>query len=278
MRTDSHELSLTIDLPPSLRKEGVRRYNVSLAGHGPDDHIHGFMIESGLLYELDLVQGLMVHAPRGGTFLDVGAHIGVHSVVIGKTLSENVLSFEPDIRNRELLERNVEANHVSARIIGKAVGATCGAVAFRQAAGNNTGMSRLATSDEEGVVDVEMTTLDQEVGEHAGICPSLIKIDVEGAEMQVLGGGEETVSTFLPDLVVEASTADAFSEVAGWARSRGYRLKGRYCATPTYHFVHSRSTFERGTTRDLFWKSSEGASRLLRSMSRRLLKQSIPKT
>jgi FkbM family methyltransferase len=79
-------------------------------------------------------------------------------------------------------------------------------------------------------VDVEVQTLD-------GICAEaqlsrldFIKIDVEGAELQVLKGGEASIDRFTPTLLVEiedrhtARYRHPGSDVATWLRRRGYLM------------------------------------------------------
>ena len=58
-------------------------------------------------------------------------------------------------------------------------------------------------SDERGdpeYIDVEVSTLDAEVGE---LRPNLVKIDVEGAELAVLEGGRTTLSRLKPIVIFE---------------------------------------------------------------------------
>ena len=64
----------------------------------------------------------------------------------------------------------------------------------------------------------------------------LLKIDVEGAEPAVLSGARVTIAEFLPDIVVEAGTAQAFAAVGKILLDYGYMPAGRYAATPTYLF------------------------------------------
>lgn len=42
--------------------------------------------------------------------IDIGANFGYHTLLFSKECSENVIAFEPQIQNFELLEENVKIN------------------------------------------------------------------------------------------------------------------------------------------------------------------------
>jgi FkbM family methyltransferase len=73
-----------------------------------------------------------------------------------------------------------------------------------------------AISDERGrpeFIDVQVSTLDAEM---AGVTPAVIKIDVEGAELGVLEGGQTMLSRTRPLLIIEhvSQQADAYGATA----------------------------------------------------------------
>ena len=73
-------------------------------------------------------------------------------------------------------------------------------------------------------ITVRMDRLDN-LWNRAG-CPevSLIKIDVEGAELQVLEGAEELISKNRPPLILEANSGEHLDSLVGWLQPRGYSL------------------------------------------------------
>jgi FkbM family methyltransferase len=112
-------------------------------------------------------------------FADVGANVGSYSVLAGAAVGADVIAFEPG-EAFPWLVRNLELNSLrTAQARRAAVGATGGEVAFTS--GSDT-MNRI---DPAGAVTVPLTTLDAACRERA---PILIKIDVEGFEVDVLEG------------------------------------------------------------------------------------------
>src|ERR1700730_16106652 len=75
----------------------------------------------------------------------------------------------------------------------------------------------------ESSIEVETVTLDSFGRKHA--LPSIIKIDVEGAEAAVLRGSEEIFRSAKPVVICEIHHAQAASDVTQWLRARGYVLE-----------------------------------------------------
>ena len=115
----------------------------------------------------------------GDLFADVGANVGSYSVLAGAAVGADVIAFEPG-EAFPWLVRNLELNGLTRALARRiAVGATNGIVSFTY--GEDT-MNRI---DPRGAVAVAITTLDAACRERA---PTLIKIDVEGFEADVLQG------------------------------------------------------------------------------------------
>jgi FkbM family methyltransferase len=130
-----------------------------------------------------------IDQPR--VIVDVGANIGVYTVALAKIFpSATVIPLEPDAAVTEVLRKNVALNgleNVALDHLGKAVGAaaTRGRL-VRDPAGDSV-YSRVELQ-EEG--DVEVVRLDD-----LGLADvDLMKIDVEGAEFDVLDGAAELLA------------------------------------------------------------------------------------
>jgi FkbM family methyltransferase len=161
----------------------------------------------------------------GGDFVDVGAHVGMYSVAAALALGGRgrVLAFEPNPGAREQLEANLALNGcegviVSAAAVSDAVGET---VLHVPATPDPSFSSLEAGRFAEGEpVAVETTTVDAAVREH-GLRPAVVKIDVEGGELAVAAGMEETLS-LRPALVVEVDP-ESGAELERRLAARDYR-------------------------------------------------------
>jgi FkbM family methyltransferase len=126
--------------------------------------------------------------------LDIGAHIGLVSLPMASVVAPGgtVISFEPSKANRELLKRHAKRNGFSDVIVieDKLVGAQNeSGVDFYELNGAS-GMNSAApgaVGNGYNLIPKDQVTLDDYCAEN-NLKPQLIKIDVEGAEIDVLKG------------------------------------------------------------------------------------------
>jgi FkbM family methyltransferase len=139
----------------------------------------------------------------GDVAVDVGAHIGAHTVPLAHAVTSRgaVVAFEPQRILFQCLCANVALNGLdNVRTRHAAVGRRPGRVRVPQidyAAGGNFG--GLGLTNRQGGEQVELTTLDS-LGLTA--C-NFVKIDVEGMESQVIDGAGALIGRFRPVLYVE---------------------------------------------------------------------------
>lgn len=148
-------------------------------------------------YERAQAKAMAGSLAAGGIFLDVGAHHGYYTLMAARMVGRGgrVLAFEPDPFNAFYLGEHVRANRLAnVEIVEAAVGAKPGMVRF--AAGTGTGTGHVAA---EGTIEVAMVSLDEALGAR-GVTPSLVKIDVEGGELDVLRGGERMLAEQRPEI------------------------------------------------------------------------------
>lgn len=125
--------------------------------------------------------------------LDLGANIGYYSVLASKLVGEKgkVFAFEPDPQNLFLLKKNVAFNQAgNVQIVEAAVGKTEGEKELSQDLAN-PGESSLANLGSGQKIKVKMTTLDNFLKQELIEKASVVKVDVEGAEIDALEGGKE---------------------------------------------------------------------------------------
>lgn len=156
-----------------------------------------------------------------GDFVDVGAHVGLYTVAAALHGTGRVLAFEPNPSARTQLAANVALNaRRNVLLVPKAVGDAPGTALLHVPQTPDPSFSSLAGGRfaEGEPIEVEVTTVDAEV-EAAGLRPSVVKIDVEGGELAVVGGMQQTLERHRPVLLVEVSEESA-RELAG--RLDGY--------------------------------------------------------
>jgi FkbM family methyltransferase len=172
-------------------------------------------------YEPEQTRRFLQSIRPGETVLDVGAHVGYYALLAARRVgaSGTVVAFEPDPRNGGFLARHAAVNGCgNVRIERAAVAGQAGTARF--AAGSGSGTGHLAAA---GALEVPVVTLDGYCGEH-GLAPAAIKIDVEGAELQVLRGGERTLAEHRPRLFLSTHGPEVHAACLAHLRDRGYAV------------------------------------------------------
>lgn len=127
------------------------------------------------------------------TVIDVGANFGFWLMGVARRAGAEaaVHAFEPFPANCQRLIEHLELNRLTwVRCHPMAVGATPGEAGFIGPAETNRGLGSLAPSGVGGGLHVPVTTLDAFCREHGLSRVDLLKVDVEGAELQVFRGAQ----------------------------------------------------------------------------------------
>jgi len=149
----------------------------------------------------------------GMVFVDVGANDGYYTLFAAQRVgrSGRVLSVEPSTRERANLARNIARNGLTnVTVVPVALGAACGTAELRLAqsahSGHNT-LGRFANDSvqAESVEQVNVRTLDSLTGDVALNRIDVMKIDVEGAEANVIAGARTVLAATRPLIVLEIS-------------------------------------------------------------------------
>jgi FkbM family methyltransferase len=139
---------------------------------------------------------------KSATAIDIGAYIGNHSLYFADHF-KSVLSFEPNPRAYEVLRLNAAlAANIACFNIGLSdrVGE-----AILCVGSGNMGASYIAQPPAPNGQPIRLTTLDSmDLREDV----KLIKVDVEGHELQALTGARELIRRNRPIVVFEQHTAD----------------------------------------------------------------------
>ena len=176
--------------------------------------------------------------------VDVGAATGLFSIAAARVYpTAEFRLFEPSVRQRILLERNLRLNELGAprmRVYHTALWDREETVAFRtigamSAIERASGLAGRLTFFER----VAATTLDLWCDRERPERIDLVKMDIEGAEIEALKGARRTLSRFKPELLVmayhERDGRRTFERCAAELAGLGYRVTERTEATGLLH-------------------------------------------
>jgi FkbM family methyltransferase len=159
-------------------------------------------------YERQFAEELVKHVSRGSICYDIGGYRGFMSAAMALHGASRVIVFEPFFRNQEALRDLCTLNpSFPIDVLPIAVGANDGSALFSVM--RDPSMGKLETSPfqvhDPGQEKVPICTrrLDSLVEKKEIPPPSLIKIDVEGAELDVLRGARAVLTTYRPCIFVE---------------------------------------------------------------------------
>lgn len=146
--------------------------------------------------EQDVLEDLLRRIRSDDIFFDIGSNVGLYSCLVGTQIVEGrVVAFEPvpDIASR--LQDNLHVNGLTDQsevrecVLADGTGQT--KLARR---GDRASESTIAASDIDSTITVPMTRGDDIVQNAELPQPTVVKIDVEGAELRVLRGMKETLA------------------------------------------------------------------------------------
>jgi len=141
---------------------------------------------------------------QGDVFVDVGAHIGKYTIVAAAKVGDKgkVISVEPFPPNFALLKENVLLNRLgNVEVINVAAWNSSNQLRFFVGASSAHGGAYF--NYDLNSITVKAEKIDRIVADAELSHVDWIKIDVEGAEYEVLQGLEKTLDKFKPRLIVE---------------------------------------------------------------------------
>jgi FkbM family methyltransferase len=191
-------------------------------------------------YEPPIQQALSKHLEPGSVFYDVGAHVGIVSLFAARLVGTKgaVFAFEAYPDNAERIKEHVRRNTFDQiQVVPYAVWSSAGHLRFERASAQSSrNQGAIATGPpvgSENTIEVEAIALNDFAQAHPA--PTLIKIDVEGAEADVLRGSEEIFARSKPVLICEVHHGQAAEDVTRWLNERGY----------TFEWLETSSQFPR---------------------------------
>lgn len=205
----------------------IEHYDASYLIRDPGGRI-GSKLVNGEPYERNLLVDVYQQG-RTGSALDIGAHVGNHSLWLAAICGLKVHAFEPNPTSRAQLVENARINP-SADI-----------TVHPWAAGDET---TTGTIDRAMVVTVgdgpiEVRRIDDVLDlDDVGV----IKVDVEGMEAAALRGALDHIGRSLPDIYTEAHTPESHDEVAAVLEPLGYEMtRGIHMGSTMERWQHPRA-------------------------------------
>lgn len=171
-------------------------------------------VSSGTLYyrlpERSSMRFLLSYLQPGDTMIDVGANIGTYSLLATTIDDVSVVAFEPSGVTYERALLNFQLNRVEGRIrlLRQAVGATSGVAILSVGLGPRNKVVSPAETGEE----VALAALDDLLPSTPGPV-SLVKVDVEGGELDVMEGGRRLIERDSPALILEVNDAEGTERI-----------------------------------------------------------------
>jgi len=185
---------------------------------------------------------LLRHVPAGGTFVDVGAHVGWYTLKAAKVVGPQgrVIAVEPNHETLIELRENIRASGAGAVVMVAPVACSDSetTLTFYASSRTNTGESSLSSANAAqdkalaASYPVRARRLDGILKEAGAHRVDAIKIDVEGAEFLVLKGAAETLDHDRPIVAVELvdrqlkAMGSSAAEVTAFMRAHGYTPAG----------------------------------------------------
>lgn len=151
------------------------------------------------------------------TILDVGSNVGYYAALAASKGMERyaIHCFEPDPELAGILEKNTKAFKAHFSVSEVAVSDAGETLSFFRSKVANWGSIRQSsTLLQSSTISVASTTIDRYCHER-GVAPTFIRMDIEGAEVQALRGGRQTLSQYRPKLFIEAHFSFLSTEEVG---------------------------------------------------------------
>jgi FkbM family methyltransferase len=190
-------------------------------------HIQAFGLVRGTL-ETSVQEAMRRTVASGGTFYDIGANLGFFSLLGARMAGPDgrVIAFEPHPANAALIKENATLNglqtiHVCELALGRQTGADLLYDVAEASWSRLVGYGR--HPDARGTVSVSVAAIDDLLEEGRVPPPEVVKIDAEGAELDILAGMARTLAARRPALICELhATNAAFVDLMD---SSGYRVE-----------------------------------------------------
>jgi FkbM family methyltransferase len=205
-----YEMLMKIRASPNLEGDFTVKFHGLIFHMEPSDITILPTVISGEYEKTELAwlkKQIEMQKNRKIVFIDVGANVGIYSLIVAKLLKTNdhVWSIEPDPRNVKRLKKNILENSLNQEIITileTGIGQANGKANFHLS--KFGGVSQIVTVPSAEIYEIPIRSLDDLFLRQLDGNPHIvIKIDVEGFENFVLLGSRQILEKYKPDLIIE---------------------------------------------------------------------------
>jgi FkbM family methyltransferase len=172
-------------------------------------------------YEREQSALFQQHIRPGQQVLDIGASVGYYTLLAARLVGPRgrVVAFEPHPKNLRFLRSHVRQNRLAhVQVLDLALADSHGTARF--GGGSGSGTSRLQDS---GEFEVKVRRLD-DLAEAQRLVPQHLKIDVEGAELAVLRGGQRLIRAHRPTIFLSTHGPEVHADCCSLLEDWGYDL------------------------------------------------------
>jgi FkbM family methyltransferase len=175
-------------------------------------------------YEKDLHEYLNL---KEGVFVDVGAHIGKYTIAIGKKIGKRgkVISIEPETENFNLLKKNVGLNKLTNVCLQNAACAGQDGEAMLYVHKDHPTLHSFYINRGPSQIRVKTVKLDTIIQNLKINRVDLVKIDVEGAEIDVIKGSSDILKKHHPRIIFEAFDSENLNKIEKILCFLDYKIK-----------------------------------------------------
>jgi len=214
------------------------------------------------LHEFEDMSFLLHFLRASDLFVDIGANVGSYTVLAGNECKTQTITIEPIPKTFDILKQNVELNNIShlTQCLNIGLGGEKGILKFTKSLDTKNHVAKAYDTD---TIDVRVERFDDIVVIDR---PTLIKMDVEGYETEVLNGMETALSNnHLKAIIIELITAGGrydYDELLIHKKllSLGY---ASYSYNPHKRSLHQLETF--GILNTIYIKDIDFVSNRLKS-------------
>ncbi|MEN3046501.1 MAG: FkbM family methyltransferase [Candidatus Hydrothermales bacterium] len=172
------------------------------------------------IYEKEIIKKIIKELKPNKIYYDIGAHVGYYTILFSK-FAKLVYSFEPEPTNFYFLKENLKLNRIkNVKILNIAIYSENREFNFDIKDDRTEGKIK-----DNGILKVCAFTIDYLCLMKNLYFPDLMKIDVEGAELEVLKGAIKILNLKKPKILISFHSEDLKKDTILFLSNIGYNVK-----------------------------------------------------